>query len=92
VKKLTAILGILLLCTQSALAEEIHPIVEESKTSPANQSIEMIENKIIVNVQKQPMNENSNQNIVLKKNWFVVNIQVNGKVKVKPLQMEYEVE
>lgn len=58
----------------------------------AVQEIEMRENKIIVNVQKQPMNEQSKQKIVLRKNWLVVNIQINGKVKVKPMQMEYEVE
>lgn len=60
--------------------------------SDAVQEIEMRENKIIVNVQKQPMNEQSKQKIVLRKNWFVVNIQINGKVKVKPMQMQYEVE
>lgn len=64
-----------------------------SETSPeAIQEIEMRENKIIVNVQKQPMNEQSRQKIVLRKNWFVVNIQINGKVKVHPLTQTYEVE
>jgi len=66
---------------------------EVAEISPeAIQEIEMRENKVIINVQKQPMNEQSKQKIVLRKNWFVVNIQVNGKVKVKPMQMEYEVE
>ena len=66
---------------------------EVAETSPeAIQEIEMRENKVIINVQKQPLNENSKQKIVLKKNWFVVNIQVNGKVKVRPMQMQYEVE
>lgn len=66
---------------------------EVAEISPeAVQEIEMRENKVIINVQKQPMNEQSKQKIVLRKNWFVVNIQVNGKVKVKPMQMEYEVE
>ena len=30
--------------------------------------------------------------IILKKNWFIVNVQVNGKVKIQPLKATYEVE
>jgi len=81
---------ILLCCANMCKAEEVTE--EPAVVEEAEQIIEMKENKIIVNVQKQPLNENSKQKIILKKNWFVVNIQVNGKVKVKPMQMEYEVE
>ena len=88
-KRLLVIL-ILLCCANMCKAEEIAE--EPAVVEEAEQIIEMKENKIIVNVQKQPLNENSKQKIILKKNWFVVNIQVNGKVKVKPMQMEYEVE
>lgn len=67
-------------------------IVMADEVFNAEQIIEMSENKVILNVQKQPLNEQSKQKIVLKKNWFVVNINVNGKVKVNPLANTYEVE
>lgn len=78
------LLALALLLAIPTLADEIQP--------SALETIEMSENKIVVNVQKQPMNEASNQKVVLKKNWLVVNIQVNGKVKVNPLTNTYEVE
>lgn len=58
----------------------------------ANQEIKATENKLVVVVQKQPLNENSNQVVILKKNWLGVFIQVNGKVKIQPLTNTYEVE
>lgn len=78
------LLALALLLAIPTLADEVQP--------SALETIEMSENKIVVNVQKQPMNEASNQKVVLKKNWLVVNIQVNGKVKVNPLTNTYEVE
>lgn len=95
-KKIISVCLFLLFCFPAAVfaVEDSTAIdAEVAETSPeAIQEIEMRENKVIINVQKQPMNEQSRQKIVLRKNWFVVNIQVNGKVKVKPMQMEYEVE
>lgn len=95
-KKIISLLLFLLFCFPTAVLaveDTASADAEVAEISPeAVQEIEMRENKVIVNVQKQPMNEQSRQKIVLRKNWFVVNIQVNGKVKVKPMQMEYEVE
>lgn len=58
----------------------------------ATQIIEMEDNKINVIVMKQPLNEKSNQKIVLKRNWLGVYVQINGKVKVNPLTSTYEVQ
>lgn len=85
-KKILAVLTALLVCSN------LQCTANELDSAQAQQFVEMTNNKVVVNVQKQPLNENSNQSIVLKKNWFVVNIQINGKVKVKPMQMQYEVE
>ena len=94
-KKLSFLFGILFFCGQVVFATE--NLAELTNTNnvvsdKATQVIEMTENKVILNIQKQPLNENSKQKIVLKKNWFVVNINVNGKVKVNPLANTYEVE
>lgn len=84
-KKILGVLLLILTFAQIAFADEV-------ANSDAEQIIEMSENKVILNIQKQPLNEQSKQKIVLKKNWFVVNINVNGKVKVNPLANTYEVE
>lgn len=73
-------------------AEELTEVSKISSEEQAEQIIEMTQNKIIVNVQKQPLNEKSHQKIVLKKNWFVLNIQINGKVKVNPITNTYEMQ
>lgn len=95
-KKIISLLLLFFFCCPAAVIaveDTASADAEVAEISPeAVQEIEMRENKVIINVQKQPMNEQSKQKIVLRKNWFVVNIQVNGKVKVKPMQMEYEVE
>lgn len=68
---------------------------KENNTLEANKStqiIEMEDNKINVIVMKQPLNEKSNQKIILKRNWLGVYVQINGKVKVNPLTNTYEVE
>lgn len=91
-KKFLGVFLLILAGVNFCLAEEITEISKNSTEEPAEQIIEMTQNKIIVNVQKQPMNEKSHQKIVLKKNWFVLNIQVNGKVKVNPLTNTYEVQ
>ena len=84
--KLLIILILMIVCSHSVLADEV------VAKSGAEQIVEMTENKVILNIQKQPLNETSKQKIVLKKNWFVVNININGKVKVNPLTNTYEVE
>ena len=75
-KKLLTALAVMLVCSNFVFADEI---------GNAEQIIEMTENKVILNIQKQPLNENSKQKIVL-------NVNVNGKVKVNPLANTYEVE
>lgn len=87
-KRFLTALFLILACVNVSYAEEVAP----EETVQAEQVVEMTENKVIINVQKQPMNENSHQKIVMKKNWFIVNIQVNGKIKVQPLKATYEVE
>lgn len=95
-KKIISLLLLLFFCFPAAVLaveDTASADTEVAEISPeAVQEIEMRENKVIINVQKQPMNEQSRQKIVLRKNWFVVNIQINGKVKVRPMQMQYEVE
>ena len=97
-KKLCVILSILFFCGQAVLADEDTVTADvsndvqsvSSQTVAANQEITATENKVVFTVQKCPMNENANQKIVLKKNWFVVFVQVNGKVKVNPANVEVE--
>lgn len=101
-KKLAIILGILFFCASSVFADEVvqEPAEElvnnvENETIEADkstQTIEMEDNKINVIVMKQPLNEKSNQKIILKRNWLGVYVQINGKVKVNPLTSTYEVE
>lgn len=83
-KKLLLIMCIF--CTLPALAEEIKDV------EPANEVINAQDNKIVVVVQKQPLNERSNQKVIIKRNWLGVYIQINGKVKVNPLTSTYEVQ
>lgn len=85
-KRILIVLFLIMTCSGVCFADEI------ADKSDAEQIIEMTENKVILNIQKQPLNENSRQKIVLKKNWFVMNINVNGKVKVNPLANTYEVD
>lgn len=85
-KRILIALFLIMTCSKVCFADEI------ADNYNAEQIIEMTENKVILNIQKQPLNENSKQKIVLKKNWFVVNINVNGKVKVNPLTNVYEVD
>lgn len=66
-KKLSIILGILLVCGQIVFADEVMP--EQS----AN------DNRATIAVQKQPAKEQQKQEI--KQNKWCIIIQVNGKVK-----------
>ena len=93
-------LSVILMSSEFVFADEIlssnSSVVSDTEQaydiSDAEQIIEMTQNKVIVNIQKQPLNERSKQKIVLKKNWFVLNIQVNGKVKINPVTSTYEVQ
>lgn len=69
-KKLAIILGLLFLCGNSVFADEI----------TANQEIISDSNKAVFSIQKQPVDEKSTQKQDVKKNWFCVIIQVNGKI------------
>ena len=97
-KKLCVILSILFFCGQAVFAADDTVTADVSndvqsvsnQTVTANQEITATENKVVFAVQKCPMNENANQTIILKKNWFVVFVQVNGKVKVNPANVEVE--
>lgn len=89
-KILNFLICLFFLCSTVAFASDV---MDEAPTSDkATQVIEMEDNKINVIVMKQPLNEKSNQKIILKRNWLGVYIQVNGKVKVNPLTSTYEVE
>ena len=95
-KKYLIILLLILTCQNFTFAqdsqEEITENLSNESEDVAEQVIEMKENKLIVNVLKQPLNENSRQKIIMRKNWFVLNIGINGKVKVNPLANTYEVQ
>lgn len=86
-KKISIIIfAMCIFCTMPAIADEVKEI------EPANEVINAQDNKIIVVVQKQPLNERSNQKVILKRNWIGVYIQINGKVRVNPLTSTYEVQ
>lgn len=69
-KKLAFILGILLFCSQIVLADEVM----------AEQDIKNNQSYFTANLQKQPEKE-SKQKIGNHFSFFVVNIQINGKIK-----------
>lgn len=52
------------------------PVIAEE----ANQAITLEDNKAVITVQKQPNDEKSTQKQDVKRNWFCIIIQVNGKV------------
>lgn len=72
-KKLAFILGLLLFCSQVVFAGEV--------VNTANQDIVIEDNKAVFTIQKQPNDENSMQKQDVKRNWFCIVIQINGKVK-----------
>lgn len=95
-KKFLFVFLLILTCQNLTFAEtsEVEnsvTLIQDSEIV-AEQVFEIRENKVVVNVLKQPLNENSKQKIIMKKNWFVLNIGINGKVKVQPLTSTYEVE
>lgn len=69
-KEVLTTIGIfMLLCVAPVYAEDT-----------ANQEIVLEANKAVITVQKQPNDEKSTQKQDVKRNWFCVIIQVNGKV------------
>lgn len=68
-KEITAVLILFLFCVVPTLADD-----------NANQEIVLEANKAVITVQKQPNDEKSTQKQDVKRNWFCVIIQVNGKV------------
>lgn len=91
-KKFFIPIFIVFLFTSSVKASESDMKEVEKNTEEALQTIEMIENKFILNLQKQPLNSQSTQRVILKKNWCVLNINMNGKVKAQPMTSTYEIE
>lgn len=69
-KKLAFILGLLLFCSQITFADEV----------VAEQDIKNDQSYFTANLQKQPEKE-SKQKIGNHFSFFVVNIQINGKIK-----------
>ena len=69
-KKITVILGLCLFCCGQVWAEET-----------ANQTIISEDNKVVISLQKQPTDTKSIQTQDVKRNWFCVIIQVNGKTQ-----------
>ena len=72
-KKFCIVLALLFICTHIVFAEEA--------INSANQDIVLEDNKAVFAIQKQPNDENSMQKQDVKRNWFCIVIQVNGKVK-----------
>lgn len=72
-KKLLLLLPLMLmfLLSNISFAEE---------TQQANQELNTEDNKAVIMVQKQPKDEASTQKQDVKRNWFCIVIQVNGKV------------
>ncbi len=61
----------IVLFSSAALAEEASSLSE--------QTLKFDENKAAIAVQKQPSTDSHNQKAEVKKNWFCIIIQVNGK-------------
>ena len=70
-KKLAIILSLILFCSQIVLADEIN----------SKQEINFEDNKAVISIQKQPTDEYSMQKQDVKRNWFCIVIQVNGKIQ-----------
>lgn len=69
-KKIAFILGLLLFCSQTVLADDV----------VTEQDIKNNQSYFTANLQKQPEKE-SKQKIGNHFSFFVVNIQINGKIK-----------
>lgn len=71
IRILSIFLSLLFFCPSIVFADEV--------PTNADQEINIEQNKAVVSIQKQPMNENSLQKQKVKNNWFCIIIQVNGK-------------
>lgn len=69
-KKLAILLALLLFCGESVFAAETGAVIPEQVSN---------DNRAVVSIQKQPATENT-QKQTIKKNWFCIIIQVNGKI------------
>jgi len=69
-KKLAILLALLLFCGESVFAAETAASTPEQVSN---------DNRAVVSIQKQPATENT-QKQTIKKNWFCIIIQVNGKI------------
>lgn len=72
-KKLAIILSLMFFCGQTVFANNM--------ADNANQEINIEDNKAVVSVQKQPIDDKSAQKQSVKNNWFCIVVQVNGKIK-----------
>lgn len=70
-KKLLLVLSMLTLCYQTALAEE----------NNANQINLVEDNRAVISLQKQPVTDKTAQKQDVKRNWFCIVIQINGKIQ-----------
>lgn len=83
------VLFLILFCFFNSMAFADDNILKND-SSQAIQEIQANDNKIVVVVQKVPINEAANQKVILKKNWLGVYIQINGKIN--PNSASYEVQ
>ena len=71
-KKLLLFSLLMLLCGSTVFANE---------TTIAKQDIVIENNKAVLSLQKQPLDEKTEQKQDVKKNWFCIVVQINGKKK-----------
>lgn len=69
-KKLLIIMA-MLVCSNAVLAEET--------VSLSEQKVELQDNKATFAMLKQPTNDNSKQEVIVKNNWFSFVVVLNGK-------------
>ena len=73
------------------LLGSIVPVFAEEGTGV--QVLEKRENKANITFMKQPLTQNSQQKVIIEKNWFCINIINNGKaIKVKKDKNEQDAE
>ena len=70
-KKLSIILGLLLVSSSAVFADEVTP----AQSAKNNQSY------FTANLQKQPQEEKAKQRITNSFTFFTINVQINGKIK-----------
>ncbi len=68
-KRISLLLGLLLFCTQSVLADEVVPM----------QTVKNDQSYFTANLQKQPQEGKQKQGITNHFTFFTINVQINGK-------------